>query len=379
MRILNAIVKNESKVIERCFNSLKELIDGLVISDTGSTDNTVEIMENWRVKNNKLGKIVSHEWKNFEHNRNMALQSCISWIQENKDENIDKSDKDDYIIFIDADDYLEIIDLESIKQQLSNLTKEKYMVTMKCGSLDYARLFCIKVPKKHEKVTCKWEGVLHEYMNRDGESGQLTGAYIQASREGARSADPMKYLKDALVLETALKENANNDRYVFYLAQSYRDYGGNEFAKMAEKLYMKRYNMGGWDEERYISLVEAAKCRINRGKSDDKAANLLSQALCLRPHRFEAPYYLIRYYRMKNLHHIGYLLGKSMFSLPYPSDLLFVDKAIHTWGFYDEIAICCTWAKDKKLYRYLCEKILAIPNLPKDTRKRISRDLKTFG
>ncbi len=34
-----------------------------------------------------------------------------------------------------------------------------------------------------------------------------------------------KYLKDALVLEEAVKEEPNNSRYVFYLAQSYRDYG----------------------------------------------------------------------------------------------------------------------------------------------------------
>jgi hypothetical protein len=40
--------------------------------------------------------------------------------------------------------------------------------------------------------------------------------------DGARSSDPHKFRRDALVLEQALL-GAENSRYVFYLAQSYRD------------------------------------------------------------------------------------------------------------------------------------------------------------
>jgi len=369
------IVKNESKVIERCFNSFKDIVDAIVISDTGSTDDTIAIMEKWRVDNNKEGVIVSHEWKNFEHNRNMSLVSCLLWIHSLPAE----KGLDHQIIFIDADDYVVIDNPKTFLKQFEKFDYDRYMINMRCGNSEYARLFAVKAPKKGEKVVCKWEGVLHEYMNREGTTVNLSGGYIQASREGARSADPMKYLKDALVLETALKETPDNSRYVFYLAQSYRDYDGPLFKKMSEKLYLKRFEMGGWDEERYISLVEAAKCRICRGKDDNKTAALLVKAFNFRPHRLEAPYFLVRHYRLNNNHIMGYAFGKSLVDLPWPKDSLFVNMDIHSWQFYDEVAICASWAKDKELYRRLCKRILAIPNLSQANHERISRDLKIYG
>jgi len=70
---LNMIVKNESKIIERCMDNVS-WIDGLVISDTGSTDDTREIIEAWRVRNKKMGAVVQNEWKNFGHNRTVAME-----------------------------------------------------------------------------------------------------------------------------------------------------------------------------------------------------------------------------------------------------------------------------------------------------------------
>ena len=56
MRILNMIVKNESRVIERCFNSLKDYVDGIVISDTGSKD--VEFSITHTLNRIPVGRIV---------------------------------------------------------------------------------------------------------------------------------------------------------------------------------------------------------------------------------------------------------------------------------------------------------------------------------
>ena len=40
---LNMIVKNESRIIHRLLNSVKDIIDCFCICDTGSTDNTVAV------------------------------------------------------------------------------------------------------------------------------------------------------------------------------------------------------------------------------------------------------------------------------------------------------------------------------------------------
>ena len=90
---LNMIVKNESKIITRLLDSVISIIDCYCICDTGSTDNTIEIIEKYFQNKNITGKLVQEPFKNFCHNRNFALQSCIGMS--------------DFIILLDADMVLE--------------------------------------------------------------------------------------------------------------------------------------------------------------------------------------------------------------------------------------------------------------------------------
>ena len=78
------IVKNEEKNIEKSINSIKNICDEIIIVDTGSTDDTIEICEG-------LGcKIYKYKWENdFSKARNYAISLCSNEI----------------IIFLDADEY----------------------------------------------------------------------------------------------------------------------------------------------------------------------------------------------------------------------------------------------------------------------------------
>ena len=64
---LNMIVKNEAHIIEDTFDRLllKIKFDYYVICDTGSTDDTVQIIENYFLKVGIQGEIHEHTWKNF--------------------------------------------------------------------------------------------------------------------------------------------------------------------------------------------------------------------------------------------------------------------------------------------------------------------------
>ena len=44
------IVKNERKVLSRCFDSIKDYIDYYCIHDTGSTDGTQQFIQNYLKK-----------------------------------------------------------------------------------------------------------------------------------------------------------------------------------------------------------------------------------------------------------------------------------------------------------------------------------------
>lgn len=70
------IVKDESKYIRLCMESIKDLVDEIVIVDTGSTDNTKEICKQY------TDKIYDYKWNDsFADARNFALSKCTGdWI-----------------------------------------------------------------------------------------------------------------------------------------------------------------------------------------------------------------------------------------------------------------------------------------------------------
>jgi glycosyltransferase involved in cell wall biosynthesis len=64
---LNMIVKNEARVIRRCLDSARPIIDFWVIVDTGSTDGTQEAIR--RHLDGLPGELIERPWVDFAHNR----------------------------------------------------------------------------------------------------------------------------------------------------------------------------------------------------------------------------------------------------------------------------------------------------------------------
>ena len=65
------IVRNEAKHLRRCLESVHELVDEIIVVDTGSTDATVEIAQEFGAK------ISYFEWCNdFSSARNVSLEAA---------------------------------------------------------------------------------------------------------------------------------------------------------------------------------------------------------------------------------------------------------------------------------------------------------------
>ena len=71
---LNMIVKNESRIITRLLESALPIIDTYCICDTGSSDNTVEIIKNFFDSRGISGEVYTEPFQNFGYNRSHALQ-----------------------------------------------------------------------------------------------------------------------------------------------------------------------------------------------------------------------------------------------------------------------------------------------------------------
>ena len=70
------IVKDEAHIIEETLERVSKYISSYAISDTGSSDNTIEIIENFFKKKDIPGKVYQDEWEDFGHNRSVALSHC---------------------------------------------------------------------------------------------------------------------------------------------------------------------------------------------------------------------------------------------------------------------------------------------------------------
>ena len=69
---LTMIVKNDAERLERCIDSVLPVIGTWTICDTGSDDDTMEVV---KAKLGHLpGRLYQHKWQSFGHNRTLALQ-----------------------------------------------------------------------------------------------------------------------------------------------------------------------------------------------------------------------------------------------------------------------------------------------------------------
>ncbi len=307
---LNMIVKNESKVITRCLSSVKGLIDYWVIVDTGSTDGTQQIIQEFM--QNIPGELYERPWVNFEHNRNEALKLAQG--------------KADYVLLIDADEQL-VYDKEFVRPYF---TSDCYFAVFDEpeNAVKASRILLINMHKDW-----KWEGVMHEQLvSVDAKTrGVLENLYCQIETSAsARSQDPEKYRKDAKILEECLLKEPDNSRYVYYLGQSYLHAGEKE---LALKNYAKRATMGGWDEEVFWSLLMVGKIQEKLQYPKETIVASYSKAYQYRPTRAEPLFYLANYLiQYEDSILLSYLAAKQAMTLAYPSDNGYIESSIYEYA-----------------------------------------------
>ena len=311
---LTMIVKDEATVIRRCLDSVRPLIDRWTIVDTGSTDGTQEIIrEHMR---DLPGTLIERPFVNFAHNRNEAIAQA--------------REEADYLFVIDADEVVELVD----GFVLPRLEADSYNAEVAYGGCTYLR-------KQFVRAALPWRycGVVHEYLEcREARTEAfLPGLWTIPHRDGVRARDPTTYRRDAILLERALIDEPDNSRYVFYLAQSYRDAGELE---LAIRNYERRAAMGGWVEEVWYSLYQVAvlKERLDRPWPETMAAYLAAHQL--RPDRAEPLFRVGAYYRRRDEHHLAHLFLAQAHEIPCPPfDRLFVERSLYDYEIPFEHAV----------------------------------------
>jgi glycosyltransferase involved in cell wall biosynthesis len=268
------IVKDEVHVILKCLESVRPLVDYVLVVDTGSTDGTQQLVWDYLVREKLPGGVFEEPWQNFAYNRTFALQE------------LRKTPRVDYALIIDADDQIELDDGFDPNAFKAGMDQDLYDVEVAHGNMIHIRpqLFRNDLP-------FSFKGVVHEYLEAppgDLSRGRATGFRVKISGGGARSRNTLKFEDDALLLERTLATETDPfliSRYTFYLAQSYRDCGQIE---RALENYLKRAELGYWDQEIYISLLEAGNMMVALSRPFDEVISTYLRASDLVPTRAEA-------------------------------------------------------------------------------------------
>ena len=353
------IVKNESKIIERCLNSVKPLIDYVCIIDTGSTDDTVDVINNWMKSNGVDGQVVFEPWKDFAYNRSFAMEK----IREKK--------YIDYVLMIDADEilmYEENVNFLEIKE---NLNCDLYNITCKLGSIEYARTSITK-----NDMPYFYKGVVHEYLEckehiKTRET--IKGIYNIPFQDSARNQNIEKYQHDAKVLQDVLKTETDPfliSRYTFYLAQSCRDSLEKE---KAIYWYNERAKQGFWNQEIYISLYHIAKIKESLEYPGDDVVQSYMRAYEVCPERIEALHGAISYCRRNGRNHQAFMMVTYARSMPVFQSGLFSENWVWDYGIDDEYSIVSYWTNHIKEGIEVTEKLIG--KIPESQKARVLKNM----
>lgn len=298
------MIKNGGDQLEQMLTENLPIIDRYTILDTGSTDNTVEIIK--KVLANKIGNLYEEEFINFKDSRNRLLElagnSCkfnlmvddtyVAKGDLRKFLNIVRCDQlsDSFVIDIKSDDIL--YGSNRITRSEKNL---KYMYKVH-EVIQENNNYSIHIPNKY----CFFEDKKNDYMM-------------------TRTKDRLE--SDLKILFKEIENNKHDTRSYYYIAQTYKLMGNYE---EAYKYYLKRtkFQSSGYREEYVDSIFEAAKlANFNLNKSWILCKSLYEKCYHSDTKRPESLYFIgINYY----------LLGDNKTAYGYLKDAFELGIPIHT-------------------------------------------------
>ncbi len=254
MLSLCLIVKNEVDVIERCINSVKDkmgqLVDDIVIVDTGSTDGTKELVQ-------KLGcNLQNFEWCNdFAKARNYSISFA----------------KNDWVLVLDADEFVVECNEKTLRQFLSDKNSNVVGEIDICnyGDLEGVSFINDVVPRVFNKNSVEYQGIIHETPKlKDGTIVKVVLLPVEIHHTGYIDSVAKKKNKAARNIELLnLALEKEEDMYLtMQLAKSYiRNGEYNEAIVQLEKIIFKEELV---KYEYYVkSVSEYVRCLINLNQS----------------------------------------------------------------------------------------------------------------
>lgn len=245
------IVKNEEIHLARCLDSVAELMDEMIIVDTGSTDRTMEIASGY------TRKVYSYPWKDdFSDARNHSFSLASM----------------DYCMWMDADDILEEAERDKFLQLKQSLSPDTDMVMMKYNtsfdeagrpSFSYFRERWIRNSEEY-----RWVGAVHEVIPP---KGKLLYSDIAVSHRKIGAGDPDRNLK--IYRKMIAEGKPLEARQQYYYGRELYDHG--QYEEAASVLEQFLLSAEGWVENKIEACSVCANCYYQMGQEQNALDTLL--------------------------------------------------------------------------------------------------------
>lgn len=224
------IVRNEEEVLARCLASVRELVDEIIIVDTGSTDATIKIARGFGAA------VHQFDWiDDFAAARNYSFSFATS----------------PYILWLDADDVVEPDQLAELLALKARLHKDVYYLQYDYAQDASGRSLCTFYRERivRRAPGIRWQYPIHECLSVGSahSSERVEIAIRHARTEAGALADEHRNLR---ILERAIarEEYAGSARIRYYLGKEYLDNGRP--AEAIEHLRLFLAMPDGWVEDR---------------------------------------------------------------------------------------------------------------------------------
>jgi hypothetical protein len=337
------IVRNEAAILPRLAESLRGQIDNFTICDTGSTDDTLSVID--RVFDWCPGAVISHEFDGFGPSRTVALREAERHT--------------DWMLHMDADETFHgDIGKVTITDGDDCIEAEQYN-----GDL---RFWLPRLLRSNRG----WEsrGRAHEYYTSPVANPPTYTNAFHVEHHGDGGSRPQKFERDGGLLLEDWREEPN-PRTAFYLGRTYED-GGN--VPEAVNWYRTRIKMPGWDQEDFYARYCLGRCLLALGAHEEGCGHLWG-SWGMQRQRAEPLVALAEHYRQTEQLFLAYQAAELAFTwcnalpgnrLP-RHDGLFTDTTATSWRAAYEQSISAWYIgnkeRGKSLTMWLLEQDLPEP------------------
>ena len=210
------IAKNEENNIARSLDSIKDAVDELILVDTGSTDDTVEIFKSYG------GKVYFRAWDDdFSAPRNLALSKATG----------------DWIIILDADESFSKETRQNIKAVLESCSKKAKGLLINMVNYDkdtgekLDEFYALRIVRSVEGLSYK--GIIHEMLHIGDDifydAQRVAKELLTIDHTGYSAGTSVeKDQRNLRMIKAAIEAGEPEERYYTNLYETYESLGDEE-------------------------------------------------------------------------------------------------------------------------------------------------------